>query len=53
MIMVLPTERMIEKEKNVRAKDMSREEFIKLCLEFLKQELPRIYSGLEKYRDKL
>ncbi len=36
----LATERMIEKIKNVKAKDMSREEFIKLCLEFLKKELP-------------
>jgi valyl-tRNA synthetase len=37
----LPTERLVEKSKNVRARDMSREEFIKLCKEFLKQELPK------------
>ncbi len=36
----LATERMVEREKNVRAKDMSREAFIKLCMEFLKKELP-------------
>jgi len=29
----LPTERLVEKEKNVRAKDMTREEFRKLCLD--------------------
>ena len=35
----LPTERLIEKEKNVRAANMSRQEFVKLCLETLKKEL--------------
>jgi valyl-tRNA synthetase len=34
------TERLIEKEKNVRSRDMSREDFIKLCLNYLKKELP-------------
>ena len=28
----LPTERLVEKRKNIKAKDMPREEFIKLCL---------------------
>ncbi len=37
----LPTERLVEKTKGVRAKDMSRQEFIALCLDFLKEELPR------------
>lgn len=37
----LPTERLVEKSKNVRARDMSRHEFIQLCMEFLKTELPR------------
>ena len=36
----LATERMIEKLKKVKARDMSREAFIKLCLDFLKKELP-------------
>jgi len=35
----LPTERLIEKEKGVRAVNMDREEFIKLCLDRLKNEL--------------
>ncbi|HTZ41649.1 MAG TPA: valine--tRNA ligase [Candidatus Omnitrophota bacterium] len=37
----LPTERLVEKVRNVKAKDMSREAFIKLCFEFLKEELPK------------
>jgi valyl-tRNA synthetase len=36
----LPTERLVEKTKNVKSKNLSREEFIKLCNEFLKAELP-------------
>lgn len=36
----LATERLVEKIKKVKAKDMSREDFIKLCLDFLKTELP-------------
>ncbi|MBU2639712.1 MAG: valine--tRNA ligase [Nanoarchaeota archaeon] len=35
----LPTERLIEKEKNVKANKMPRPEFIKLCLKTLKEEL--------------
>ena len=34
------TERLIEKEEKVRSRDMSREAFIKLCLNYLKKELP-------------
>ncbi len=34
------TERLIEKEEHVRSRDMSREAFIKLCLSYLKKELP-------------
>ena len=37
----LPTERLVEKTRGVRARDMSREDFIKLCMEFLKLELPK------------
>jgi valyl-tRNA synthetase len=36
----LPTERLVEKLNNVRSKDMSREDFIKLCLKTLKELLP-------------
>ena len=36
----LPTERLVEKTMNVKAKDMSREKFIELCTSFLKKELP-------------
>ena len=37
----LPTERLVEKKKNVKAKEMPRNEFVKLCLDFLKEELPK------------
>lgn len=36
----LPTERLIEKLKNVKSKEMSRNEFVKLCLETLKEITP-------------
>jgi valyl-tRNA synthetase len=36
----LPTERLVEKKKNVKAKEMSRKDFIELCLNFLKEERP-------------
>jgi len=36
----LPTERLIEKLKKVKSKEMSRAEFIKLCLKTLKEILP-------------
>jgi len=35
----LPTERLVEKKKDVKAKEMPRGEFIKLCMDFLKEEL--------------
>ncbi|MDP3027222.1 MAG: valine--tRNA ligase, partial [Nanoarchaeota archaeon] len=37
----LPTERLIEKLKNVKSKSMKREEFIKLCLKTLKEITPK------------
>ena len=37
----LPTERLVEKTKKVKAKDMPRQEFINLCTDFLKTERPR------------
>ncbi len=36
----LPTEKLIEKTKNVKSKSMSREEFISLCLKTLKEITP-------------
>ncbi|MEM3405405.1 MAG: valine--tRNA ligase [Candidatus Pacearchaeota archaeon] len=39
----LPTERLIEKMYNIRAKDISREDFIKLCLDTLKNKLIPLY----------
>ncbi len=36
----LPTERLVEKKKGVRSKDMPRADFIKLCNDFIKEELP-------------
>ena len=36
----LPTERLVEKTRKIKARDFSREEFIKICMDFLKQELP-------------
>ena len=36
----LPTERLIERTKNVKSKNMSRAEFIKLCLKTLKEITP-------------
>ncbi|MFH1642653.1 MAG: valine--tRNA ligase [Nanoarchaeota archaeon] len=35
----IPTERLVEKTKKVKAKDMPRDKFIKLCLETLEKEL--------------
>ena len=37
----LPTEKLIQKLKNVRSTQMSREEFIKLCLQTLKEITPK------------
>ncbi len=37
----LPTERLVEKTKGIKAKDMERGKFISICQEFLKQELPK------------
>jgi valyl-tRNA synthetase len=36
----LPTERLVEKMNNVKSKDMSREDFIKICLKTLNEILP-------------
>jgi valyl-tRNA synthetase len=35
----IPTERLVEKEKKVRARDMDRGQFVKLCLKTLEEEL--------------
>ncbi len=36
----LPTERLVEKRKGVKSKDMPRADFIRLCNDFIKEELP-------------
>jgi len=41
----LPTERLVEKSKNIKAKDIERKEFIQICLDFLKKELPEFIKG--------
>src|SRR3989339_251656 len=41
----LPTERLVEKTKGIRARDFSREDFIKICINFLKEELPSFVQG--------
>jgi len=35
----IPTERLVEKMKNVRARDMERQDFVRLCLDTLEKEL--------------
>ncbi len=35
----LPTERLVEKMKNIKARDMPRDQFVKLCLELLEKKL--------------
>ena len=37
----LPTERLVEKTRGIKARDFSREEFINICMDFLEKELPR------------
>lgn len=37
----LPTERLVEKTRNIKSKDFERGEFIKICMDFLKKELPK------------
>ena len=41
----LPTEKLVEKTKNIKAKDFSRHEFINICVDFLKKELPIFVQG--------
>jgi valyl-tRNA synthetase len=36
----LPTERLVERSKGIKSKSMPRADFIKLCNEFIKEELP-------------
>src|SRR3989344_6003975 len=44
----LPTERLIEKEKNVRSVEMDREEFIKLCLDTLNEIRPKFIDDWKR-----
>ena len=41
----VPTERLVEKMKGVKARDMSREAFQKLCMDTLEKELLPVYLG--------
>jgi len=41
----LPTERLIERLKNVKSKKMTREDFIKLCLKTLKETTPEFIQS--------
>ncbi|MFH1607945.1 MAG: valine--tRNA ligase [archaeon] len=41
----LPTEKLVEKTKRVKSKEMSREKFIKLCLSFLKDNISEFVQG--------
>jgi valyl-tRNA synthetase len=44
----LPTERLIEKTKKIRSVKMSRSEFIKICLDFLKDYTP---DAIQNWKD--
>lgn len=44
----LPTERLIEKQKNVKSKSMSRADFISLCLKTLKEITPEFILDWKK-----
>ena len=44
----LPTERLIEKMKGVRAKDMERKAFVRLCMSTLKEILPDFVSDWKR-----
>lgn len=44
----LPTERLVEKLKNIKSKDMSRADFIKLCLKTLKEITPGFIEDWKK-----
>ncbi len=37
----LPTERLVEKKRGVKSKEMARPNFVELCMEFLKEERPK------------
>ncbi|MFH0970506.1 MAG: valine--tRNA ligase [Candidatus Diapherotrites archaeon] len=37
----LPTERLVEKSRGIRARDMDRNAFIQVCVDFLKETLPQ------------
>lgn len=44
----LPTERFVEKTKNVKSKDMSRTEFMKLCIKVIKESTPELIQDWKK-----
>jgi valyl-tRNA synthetase len=44
----LPTERLVEKVKGIKAKDVSREEFVKFCRDLIEIEMPKFKSLFEE-----
>ncbi len=44
----LPTERLVERSIGIKAKDIEREKFIQICLDFLKKETP---SFIQDWKD--
>ena len=41
----LPTERLVEKNKNILSTKMKREDFVKICLEVIKEEKPKFIQS--------
>ncbi len=41
----LPTERLVEKSRNIRSTTMSREEFVRLCSQFIEEEKPKFIQA--------
>ena len=41
----LPTEKLVEKSKNVLSRKMPRQEFVKICSEFIEQEKPKFIQA--------
>ncbi len=44
----LPTEKLVQKEKNVIATQMEREEFIKLCTDYINEERPKFIEDWKR-----
>ncbi len=44
----LPTERLVEKIKGIKAKDLPRSEFTKMCRELINEEMPKFHALFEE-----